>query len=175
MKNNFSTRRYFLMFCIGLVLFSVHSSYGQNSDQLLEFKLKTDRPIYHKGEKIPLEVLINNLSSKEVILFWCNDHISVGFGEGGFGTIALIDVCLALNPKVETLYIKPQKFIEKEIILDTSSWKGGDYFLRLQYRYPNTILDFEMTPDQVIFEHDQNSLQIFNIKIIEPNKEVPGN
>ena len=128
---------------------TVSSAYCEQSGQPLQLTIKTDKVVYHVGEKIKLTATLTNNSDKELIIFWSKDD-----------AIQITDkfsVQHAIFPEpslkgYENFYIKPKSSISKEVLV-VNTLKPGDlkYRLKLEYNYPNIILDFKTTANQKIW------------------------
>ena len=149
---------------------TVSSAYCQQSGQSLQLIIKTDKVAYHVFEKIKLTATLTNNADKELIIFWSKDkavQITDKFS---------VQHAIFPEPSVkgyEQLYIKPKSSISKEVLVDnTLKPRDLKYRLKLEYNYPNIILNFKTTANQKIWT-DTIVSNAVTFKVAEKNLPSP--
>lgn len=139
---------------LGIILSVGLFSFGncQEPVQPLQLTIKPDKEVYKANEEIIITATLENLSEKEMVVFWNNEKPSLRTEESGGVTIYMPEFPA---DNIETLYIKPEKSIENDIVIASSllidKTISGKVILTLQYNYPSLRLDFLAAPDQELF------------------------
>ena len=107
-----------------ILFFIAAAGYGQEPNQEPELTITSDKEVYKAGEEIVIKATIKNNSNNEMIMFWNNEKPVLREIVGQYLTEYIIS--LPSNPiyKVETIYIKPDDVLEKDIVVNAvDKWR----------------------------------------------------